>query len=425
MREKLFEEAITSGMDDIQINETKVTTTSLILFNDQLDRFETDTDCIFLIKGHYQGKIGKVLTNYLDDTNIDDIISDLMENALNNENVEEDVFENGENNVDEKVAYPSVNFIKWRKQIENLAKTDCYAKQFYLTETSKEEKIINSLGKNSYSNSHMVNFDIEFTVIEGDESSVGVASFFGTIDDFDLDALYNETKSAALLKLEYSPIVSQKYSIILSSKMVSSILDGFITSFTYENVRNGMSFLKDCEKTPIMSNKITIIEDPTDSRLGGYRLFDDDGVNTYRKEVVKDGILMTYLLNKKNAKLLNSPSTGNAFVGVPCRNLFIEKGTLSEEELLCDLGDGVYIDTLVGLHVGLNQTSGEIALQAEGYLIENGKKKAGLKQFVMATSFQELFQNVRKIGSDLTFYGEAIGSPSISFDGITLTFKDE
>ena len=55
----------------------------------------------------------------------------------------------------------------------------------------------------------------------------------------------------------------------------------------------------------IFSNKISIIEEPTNKLYPGYRLFDDEGTETKEKYIIKNGNLLTYLSNIKEAKLHN------------------------------------------------------------------------------------------------------------------------
>lgn len=215
--------------------------------------------------------------------------------------------------------------------------------------------------------------------------------------------------------------VTQKYNIILDNKCVNDILKSFILDFHAANIIKNQSAFSDKLNKKIFSEKITIVEDPTNKELIGTRLFDGEGVKTSFKTIVKNGVFKTELYNKKYAAQDNTESTGNSF-GV--KNAYILPGKRNVEELFNDLNEGIYIDSLKGLHSGINHLTGDISLQCEGYIIKDGKKCEGLKQIILSTNIFELFKNAKEIANDLEFFGEASGAPSISFLNITIAGKE-
>ena len=83
----------------------------------------------------------------------------------------------------------------------------------------------------------------------------------------------------------------------------------------------------------VFHKKVTIVEDPLNEALPGKRLFDDEGTATSFKEIIKEGILKTYLYNIKEAKLEEKESTGNGYQGIDVRNMYLVKGNKTKEEL--------------------------------------------------------------------------------------------
>ena len=112
---------------------------------------------------------------------------------------------------------------------------------------------------------------------------------------------------------------------------------------------------------------------------------------------------------------------GNSF-GI--RNMYLVPGEISESDLLKKLNNGFYINNLMGLHSGINHVTGDISLQCEGFVIENGKMTRGLNQVILATNIFELLNNVKEIASDLEFFSSYGGAASILVENITIAGKE-
>jgi PmbA protein len=135
------------------------------------------------------------------------------------------------------------------------------------------------------------------------------------------------------------------------------------------------------------------------------RWFDDEGVATYNKAIIKNGVLQTYLYNLTTAAKENRESTGNGSgagskVGTSPWYLEMKPGKLSQEELFKEVGNGVYITEVSGLHAGLNPQSGNFSLQSTGFLIKDGKKDRGLDLITVSGNLVKLFQDVQLVGND-------------------------
>lgn len=224
-----------------------------------------------------------------------------------------------------------------------------------------------------------------------------------------------------LAKHNAKSIKTNKYNIILDNKGVYGILSAFSLDFHVQNIIRNQSVFADKLDKKIFNDKINIVEDPTNSELIGTRLFDSEGVKTYYKKIVENGVFITKLYNKKYAEIDSVKSTGNSF-GV--RNIYITPGEKTEKELIKELKDGIFIEKLSGLHSGINHLTGDISLQCEGFMIENGKKTTPLKHIILSTNIFELFGNVKEVGSNLEFFGSVGGAPSLLIENITIAGKE-
>ena len=114
---------------------------------------------------------------------------------------------------------------------------------------------------------------------------------------------------------------TKKYNVIIDSTVMSTILSNMIKMISANNIRLKLSCFRNKIGQKLFSDKITIIEDPTDKKYPGMTKFDDEGTSTSRKEVIKDGVLKTYLYNIKEAKEQGKQTTGNGYSGISTKNM--------------------------------------------------------------------------------------------------------
>ena len=100
---------------------------------------------------------------------------------------------------------------------------------------------------------------------------------------------------------------------------------------------------------------------------------------------------------------------------------------ITEEALLEQMGDGVYINSLGGLHAGANVISGDFSLQSAGFLVEGGKKTKPVKSFTVAGNFFDLLGKVVALADNLEVPNPtgitAFGSPSVLVEALSIAGK--
>ena len=100
---------------------------------------------------------------------------------------------------------------------------------------------------------------------------------------------------------------------------------------------------------------------------------------------------------------------------------------MTEDELLAKAANGVYINSLSGLHAGANPISGDFSLQSAGFLIENGKKTTPVKSFTVAGNFYGLLKNITALANNShlpTAMGmTAFGAPTVLVEGLSVAGK--
>ncbi len=256
---------------------------------------------------------------------------------------------------------------------------------------------------------------------KGDETKTG--SYFWKDQNwrgFHPETTGREAARRAASHLGAASVPSGKYDVILDVKAMVALLGAFGGVFFAENVQKGFSLLQDKVGQAIASEKVTLRDDAL--LEGGYAStpFDSEGVSGKNKAVIEEGVLKTLLYNRKSAKKDGVPSTGNGFkagltgaVKTACTNFYLAQGEKPRETLFTELGDGLFITGLMGLHAGTNTVSGEFSLSAEGFLVEHGAIGRAVEQITIAGNFYHLLECIESVGNDLFFGPSGVGSPSV------------
>ena len=138
--------------------------------------------------------------------------------------------------------------------------------------------------------------------------------------------------------------------------------------------------------------------------------FDGEGVATYKKTVIENGVLKTLLYDIATATKAGSTSTGNGqrssyaeSVHISPYSFYIQGGDKSLEELLKDAPNGIYVTDLKGLHAGANEVTGDFSIESAGFRIRDGKICEAVKSFTVAGNFFELLRSIESVSDNLTF----------------------
>ena len=168
----------------------------------------------------------------------------------------------------------------------------------------------------------------------------------------------------------------------------------------------------------VVGENIHVVDDALRPRGLGSRPFDSEGVATRRLDVVRAGVLNSYLLNAYSARRLGLKTTGHASgQGVSVHNFYLEPGDLSPEEIIRSTERGLLLTRTIG-H-GTNPTTGELSKGAYGLWIEGGEIAYPVAEITIAGNLLELLSRVDAIGNDLEFRSPIAG-PTIRVQDVTV-----
>jgi TldD protein len=184
---------------------------------------------------------------------------------------------------------------------------------------------------------------------------------------------------------------------------------------------------------------VTIVDDGTlDGRRGSLNV-DDEGTPTQCTTLIEDGILVGYMQDTLNARLMGMKPTGNgrresfAHLTMPrMTNTYMLAGQHTPDEMIRSVKKGLYAVNFGGGQVDI--TSGKYVFSAtEAYLIEDGRITAPVKGATLIGNGPETMQKVRMVGNDLALDegvgvcgkdGQSVpvgvGQPSLLIDGLTV-----
>jgi len=432
--EKLFDKAKEKGIEAIQVHMESLQEVDFHVFNAELDKHQIADTMQLSIKGIYNGKMGKMVTESIDEEAMDEWLEALKASASAVESEDEvfiyegdksykdiDLFK--ESNLSELSHQEKLNMThELESKLKALDERVKISQAFY-GETTKKVILKNSKGLNLEKNikNAILGADV---VVRSEDDSRSAFDFVQTNDpaDFDLDALAKNVVERSVAMLGAKSLPSGRYDILLENRASATLLAGYAGMFKAESVQKGMSKLQEKVGTRVASNNVTLVDDPfkpKSTKSGG---FDDEGVATSYKEVIKDGTLTTYLYDLKTAKKDDTQSTGNAFGGqISPTNFYFKPGEKDQETLMKELGDGLLITSVQGVHSGTNAVSGDFSLQASGLIVKDGKVDRPIALFTIAGNYLDMLQNVKDVGNDLKFTFMYTGSPTLRIDNVVVS----
>jgi len=201
---------------------------------------------------------------------------------------------------------------------------------------------------------------------------------------------------------------SGRCTVVFDPRVVSTLLAVAASALSGEAVVKGRSYFTGRIGESVANAAVTLTDDPTDSRAFSAASYDGEGLACRRNVLISDGLLNMFVYDTVSARRAQTRSTGSAvrggFSGTPsagCRALVLTPGTKSAEEVLALVGDGLYVQSVTGIHSGVNPVSGDFSVGAEGLMIRNGSLAEPVREVTVASTLQRMLQSVVAIGSDL------------------------
>jgi PmbA protein len=259
---------------------------------------------------------------------------------------------------------------------------------------------------------------------DGDETQTGYWFSIGRDpSELDIAECARETAERATRMLGATKPPSTRTTVVLDPFVTAQFLGILGFAMSGENVLKGRSFFADRIGESVSSPLVTLVDDPTNPAAMTATAADGEGLATRPVNLITTGRLDGFVHNSYTARRMGTASTGSAVRGfsstpsVGTRALALTPGPTPPRDLIATIDDGVLIQSVSGLHSGVNPISGDFSTGADGLRITGGALGEPIKEFTIASTLQRMLQDVLAIGSDLTWL-------PMSAAGVTLVVGD-
>ncbi len=431
---KILEQGKKEGFSDLEFQISSSTSLSIDVFKGKVDKNQVHSDFSIVLSGLYKDQLASVSTTNKD-FDPKKLLKKLKENAKAlNKDEKEEIFAGSKeypksivhkvdfNNIDNK---KKVDFLlDLEKKVYDFDKRITLVSNCRYFESTSTQEIVNSKGLNLKKELKSCGAYAVAVASDGTSTQTG----FGVEVDFnfkglDKDKIANKAVERATRLLGAKPIKSGKYPVIIEKEAFASLLEAFLSIFSGEAAIKKTTLLLGKEKTKIFDERVNIVEDPLVETSIYYNPFDDEGVATKKKHLIKDGVFQGFAHNLKTAKALKQDLTGNGYnKSVDFAYTYLENGDAPLDDLVKSIDKGLLITNLQGLHSGLNPISGDFSLQSSGFYIEDGKISKPTSLIVTSGNFFEMMNDIDKIGNDLELRNESsVNAPSVKFNGLQVS----
>ena len=155
------------------------------------------------------------------------------------------------------------------------------------------------------------------------------------------------------------------------------------------------SFLLDAVGESIFPDFVQIQERPHLPQAVSSCAYDAEGVGTWDRDIVTDGVLQGYVLSSYSARRLGLQTTANAG---GTQNLVVRGSDTNLDKMIAEVGTGFLVEELIGQ--GVNPVTGDYSRGAVGHWIENGELRHAVHEVTVAGNLRDLYMRIAEIGND-------------------------
>jgi PmbA protein len=218
----------------------------------------------------------------------------------------------------------------------------------------------------------------------------------------------------ALARLGARKIPTTQAPVLFEAPAALQLIGHFVSSVNGGNLYRKTSFLVDSLGRQVFSPLVQIDERPQLPGEMASTPFDDEGVATRDRTIVRAGVVEGYFLGSYSARKLGMKSTGNAGGH---HNLFVRSEGPDFAGMLKRMHRGLLVTELMGQ--GVNPVTGDYSRGAAGYWVEGGEIRFPVEEITIAGNLKEMFKGIAAIGSDVVVRGGR-SSGSILVENMTI-----
>ncbi len=272
-----------------------------------------------------------------------------------------------------------------------------------------EVALASTAGIRSFTRRTSVFLSVSAIAGEGADTQTGSGFSVGRSPaDLDPDRAANDAVERAVRMLGSTKARSGRCTVIFDPRVVSTLLSVVSSALSGEAVVKGRSFFAGRVGEVVAAPTVALVDDPTDPRAFGAAAYDSEGLACRRNALIEGGVLRGFLYDTVSGRRAGTVSTGSAvrggFAGTPgpgCRALVLDPGDLDQSGVLAAVGEGLFVQSITGVHSGVNAVSGDFSVGAEGLMVRDGVLAEPVREVTVASTLQRMLQSILHIGGDV------------------------
>ena len=214
------------------------------------------------------------------------------------------------------------------------------------------------------------------------------------------DVVGRRAGERAVKRVGARKIATMQAPVLFEAPIASSLMGHFVSAVSGGSLYRKSSFLLDSAGKQVFSPLVQITDIPDIPKGLASSPFDEEGVATRRREIVKDGVVQGYFLGSYSARKLGLRTTGNAGGN---HNLTLEPTGEDFAALVKKMDRGLLVTELMGQ--GVNPVTGDYSRGAAGYWVENGQIAYPVQEITIAGNLKDMFMAIVAAGTDVSRRG--------------------
>ena len=291
-----------------------------------------------------------------------------------------------------------------------------------------EAALVSTTGLRAWDRSTSCYLSVEALAGEGDDVQTGYGVGVGReVADLDPEAVAAEAIERATRLLGARQPSSRRLTVVLEPSVTAAFLGIISSTLNGEAVLKGRSLFADRVGQVVGAGGLTLVDDATDPRSPGATRYDGEGLACRPTVLIEGGVLRGFLHDTWSARKAGVSSTASAVRGysstpsVGAHALAVQPGTLSPEAVLAQVGDGFLVQSVAGLHSGVNAVSGDFSVGAAGLMIRDGVPAEPVREATIASTLQRMLLDVVAVGNDLDWRPGGTGAVTLAIADVSLS----
>lgn len=441
--ERLLESA--QGREEIEIYVSSGVETDVQAYQGEIEKLSrassTGIGVRVLVNGAHGAQVGTAWAGSLDDESVRDVLREARDNArfasedeflsfARPDGVEAKALSLRDESVlttplDDKIAMA----IELEKRVRNgdprIRQVDSANYSDYVAEAA----IVSTVGiRASYARSGAY-LSVEAIASDGRDDQTGWGLSAGRAPaELDLELAANDAITRATRMLGAVKPSSMKCTAVFGPRTAATLLAIIGGALSGDAVIRGRSFFANRVGEVVASPLFNLLDDPTDPRHFAASSHDGEGLACRRNVLISEGQLQGFVYDTYSARRAGTASTGSALRGgiagspsAGCRALQLKPGDEDQASILRSVGYGVYVESIMGVHSGVNPISGDFSVGVTGLMIRDGQLAEPVRELTVASTLQRMLLDLSHVGNDVEWLPGSAAGQTIAIDAIAVS----